>query len=602
MNAESSKATAKDRHDRLLAMRAKRKLLDDDTVEAAIEDVDNSGLVPLLQDFVHLGLGRPRKLTLRALLIGFHLCTQITGGKIILERVTDILFFRLQPQMHQRLDLPDYPDHDKGFEAGYAVVRRLFHAMREAMDPSPLPANKRLTREEAQRLAAEADPELLAAREHRLALFTEFVLDASVSPVRPLMEALTDGSLALDATPVRTYARGRKTGGPELATDPDAGWYVREGDHRDPDTIPTAEATRPADKPAKRQPPKQGRRKPSLKKKAKYLFGYDAALAVTRDARHDDVLLADNTPNPDVLPALVLGVSLDKPGHRPAYNGLKILSRLRERGYRPGYLAGDLAYNNSDPTEWQLPVRALGYKPVYDYRVDQLGQQAGANGAIMVEGTWYCPSMPQPLIDATKDLYAERIDRETWIKRIEARKPYRLMPKEHEDAEGYQRMMCPAEAGKAQCPIKPRSFGRGIHLPLVDPEPSPVGPVKVCRQRSVTIAPTEGAKHWQALEYGDEEWRKVYFRLRNSVEGFNGFAKSPLAEAIEAAGSRRIRGIAAQTILLAFQLAHANRRKIREWVETLALNGQPPRKRTRRRRRTEPPRRWTPTGFLAPTG
>jgi len=33
--------------------------------------------------------------------------------------------------------------------------------------------------------------------------------------------------------------------------------------------------------------------------------------------------------------------------------------------------------------------------------------------------------MPQPLIDATKDLYAERIDRETWTQRITARKAYR---------------------------------------------------------------------------------------------------------------------------------------------------------------------------------
>ncbi|GGO98778.1 hypothetical protein [Wenjunlia tyrosinilytica] len=602
MGADTSAGTVKDRHERLLAMRAERKLLNDEEVEPAIEDVDNSSLVALLQEFVHLDRGRPRKLTPRTLLIGLYLSTQITGGKVILELVTDILFFRLSPQMRQRLTVPDYPDHDQGFEAAYAVVRRLFHAMRAAIDPSPLPANKRLSREEAQRLAADGDPELLAAREHRLALFTEFVLDASVRPLRGLMNELSDGSLAVDATPIRTFARGRKTNGPELSTDPDAGWYVREGDHRDPDTVPVAEAMRPAAKGKKGPKPKKGRRKkPLLKKRAKYLFGYDAAFAVTRDARHDGVLLEDNTPNPDVLPALVLGVALDKPGQRPAYNGLKILSRLRERGYKPGYLAGDLAYNNSEPNEWQLPVRALGYKPVYDYRVDQLGQQAGAHGAIMVEGTWYCPSMPQPLIDATKELCDERIDRENWLQRIEARKPYRLMPKEHEDADGYQRMMCPAEAGKAQCLIKPHTLGRGIHLPLVDPEPSPAGPLKVCRQGSVTLAPISGAKDWQALEYGDEEWQKVYFRLRNSVEGFNGYAKNPLGEGIEAADSRRIRGIAAQTILLAFQLAHVNRRKIKEWVETLALDGQRPRKRTHHRRRTKPLGRWTPTGYLAPT-
>ncbi|MFK0023482.1 hypothetical protein [Streptomyces sp. NPDC090798] len=36
------------------------------------------------------------------------------------------------------------------------------------------------------------------------------------------------------------------------------------------------------------------------------------------------------------------------------------------------------------------------YKPVYDYRADQLGKQAETAGAILVEGRWYCPSMPNP--------------------------------------------------------------------------------------------------------------------------------------------------------------------------------------------------------------
>jgi hypothetical protein len=66
----------------------------------------------------------------------------------------------------------------------------------------------------------------------------------------------------------------------------------------------------------------------------------------------------------------------------------------------------------------------------------------------------------------------------------------------------------------------------------------------------MTLAPEEGANHWQALEYGDEQWQKIYFRLCNSAEGFNGFAKRPLAEAIGASRSRPIRGLAAQTILL----------------------------------------------------
>ncbi|MFF4208827.1 hypothetical protein ACFYZE_05490 [Streptomyces sp. NPDC001796] len=124
-------------------------------------------------------------------------------------------------------------------------------------------------------------------------------------------------SIGIDATPIRTFSRGRRSNGPELATDPDAGWYVRDGDHRDPD-VPVADAMRPLP-PARKGKAKipECQKKTSLRKK--YLFGYDAHLIVTRDAEHDAVLLADGTPSPDVLPSLVLGVSLDKPGHRPGH-------------------------------------------------------------------------------------------------------------------------------------------------------------------------------------------------------------------------------------------------------------------------------------------
>jgi hypothetical protein len=49
----------------------------------------------------------------------------------------------------------------------------------------------------------------------------------------------------------------------------------------------------------------------------------------------------------------------------------------------------------------------------------------------------------------------------------------------------------------------------------------------------------------------------------------NGYAKTDAFEGIEHADNRRVRGIAAQTLLLAFQLAHANERKINAWFATL---------------------------------
>ena len=41
--------------------------------------------------------------------------------------------------------------------------------------------------------------------------------------------------------------------------------------------------------------------------------------------------------------------------HRPTYNGLEILNRLRERGYKPGPRADHPAHKNSEPEDWQLP-------------------------------------------------------------------------------------------------------------------------------------------------------------------------------------------------------------------------------------------------------
>lgn len=108
--------------------------------------------------------------------------------------------------------------------------------------------------------------------------------------------------------------------------------------------------------------------------------------------------------------------------------------------------------------------------------------------------------------------------------------------------------------------------GKGIHLPLADPQASPVSPPKICTQLSVTIPPEVGAKHAQDLPYGSTEWARVYHRLRNSIERFNGFAKNDNHEAIERSQRRRVRGIAAQTILLGY------RRNARE-LRVLDLDG-----------------------------
>ncbi|MEU3338484.1 hypothetical protein [Streptomyces sp. NPDC006668] len=577
------------RHARIARLRSQRALVPDPEAAEIRDEVADSGLIEEIEPLVTRRTGCPCKLPVEALLVGMSLASARNGGVVTFTAVTDLLFFSLSEPMREHLGLRRYPDHDRGFEAAYAAVRRRLHSILEAIDPSPLPKNHRLARRHAEKLMAKADPDELARKRTLMIKLANLILAMSLREAMPLLEDRWNGSVCVDATVIGTYAKGLAPNSPVTATDPDAAWYVRTTKHKDPLALD--------DLALDRQDKKSARLLKKAERIKKSLFGYDASLVIARDPSRNGVPLSDGSADPDVVPALVIAFSVDKPSHRPGRVAVEALQQIDDSLPR-GYLAGDRAYNDQKPENFQLPIRAMGYEPVYDYAKDQLGVQAGFAGAELVEGNWYCPSMPEELKEATKDLINEKIDKQTWINRIRARAAYLFMPKQRPDAEGHRRVMCPAEANRTQCPLKAYTLGRGIHLPLVDPVPSPAGSPPCCSQKTVTVPPEAGAGLWQPLQYGSEAWQRVYFRLRNSVEGINGYAKDPLYERLEDAGTRRIRGIAAQTLLLAFQLAHANRRKLRAWADSIALHDDRPRRRPTRRRKTKPLGTWTPKGYV----
>lgn len=155
----------------------------------------------------------------------------------------------------------------------------------------------------------------------------------------------------------------------------------------------------------------------------------------------------------------------------------------------PGHFVSDRAYlPHSKPEDLALPLRASGYKLVFDYdrTAIDLGVQASNGGAVLVDGTWYCPSMPEPLQDAsihhlvTPRTSPEWIDAETYAQRIEQRARYELHVKERADDEGYVRRQCPAvgQSATVSCSRRephaksvdrPRASGRreaGTGLPV----------------------------------------------------------------------------------------------------------------------------------------
>ncbi|GAA3161158.1 hypothetical protein GCM10010466_60130 [Planomonospora alba] len=282
------------REAQLAVLRSRRHPYTDADLEHAVHLVAVSGAAALLTPLLARSCGRPRLLTVEGLLAGLFLCALERPNAVHLSRVTDVLHFSIPEPWRRRFGVKDRSDDSCGFEAAYAVVRRLFDAVLACVGSSPLPRNRRLPAETAAALRSQADAAALAGRAELLRVVVNGIVEASLDPVRPVLDRHWDGSIGIDATPVATYARGTKTGAPHTATDPDAGWYVREGDHRAPDTAPDGSAAAPAEPPptprrtagrrtaGKRATGAKQQRKQRLLKR---LFGYSATATTSSASR-----------------------------------------------------------------------------------------------------------------------------------------------------------------------------------------------------------------------------------------------------------------------------------------------------------------------------
>ena len=185
------------------------------------------------------------------------------------------------------------------------------------------------------------------------------------------------------------FSRGPSRRAGLCASDPDGGWYVREGDHRE-------------------------REDDKGKPLRKLAWALEATIATTARPPHAE----------PACPNLAIGLAMTRPGEDPGGTGARVLASAAARGHKTGWLGYDRACTQALPGRFHLPARALGYSPVMDYRDDQLGIQASTGGAILVEGTWYCPALPGPLITATTELRGHAITRELYDQQITARACY----------------------------------------------------------------------------------------------------------------------------------------------------------------------------------
>ena len=501
----------------------------DQTAAFAARLIDRSGKAPVIEAALAHRTGRPRPLPVRALLTAL-LCLALDDRPLFLTDATRLLFCQLPQTSRRLLGVPGTATTERAFLAAYRRVRYCFGAICSVMDPSPLPKNRRLTEQDLKARTRPMTPGQAEAARGRLEAFLNALTEASISALTDDELGAYDGCTGLDATPVPLFSRGpsRRTG--LCASDPDGGWYVREGDHRE-------------------------REDDKGKPLRKISWALEATIAT----------MARPPGAPPAHPDLAIGLALARPGEDPGGTGARVLASAAARGHKTGWLGYDRAYTAALPGRFQLPARALGYRPVMDYRIDQLGIQANTGGAILVEGTWYCPALPEPLITATTRLRDHAITRDLYGQQITARCPYQLKRKDGPDADGYQRLSCPAAGTRPRliCPLRPASLTPRDGRPKVLQPPAE--PPRICTQTAITIAPDIGARYRQDLPYGSPAWHNTYATLRNTIEGLNGYAKDPAHQALAQPARRRVRGIAAQSLFTALLLMAANIRKIRAW-------------------------------------
>lgn len=526
--------------------------------------------------------GRPETFPMKALLVAMVLCVA-TSQPLLVTSMTDVLFFQISPAMRGLLGVPDPPGplDLRGRAACYRNVRTRLHTLLDLVDPSVLPKNRRLEPAAfeaavALRRAMRSEGEC-EIRRQRLTWFINQILEASYRMLPREYRRQWRGSVAVDATVVRTFARPerrtqRRKGGPKgmvlkYSADPDAAWYHREPDARDEDASPSTHS----------------------------VWGYEMTIVV---AGTDD---PDGEP---AIPSIVVGMApLHRPGHEPGQNAVIALGSVNARGHHAGYLAADRAYSGAKSENFQLPARSLGYRLVLDYKDNQLGVHASFGGFLQIEGNWYCPSIPEVLINATIDYRNAVIDEDLYRARLDERWLYRARQKQSPDGEGHMRMQCPAAGHPmARCELKAASVTLGTRGKLRIPVRAEVraNPPQCCSQSSVIIPPEAGAKLHQDLLFGSPKQEAIYASLRNSVEGFNGYVKDGAHEALDDHERRRLRGVAAQSVLSAFLVFSANLRKVASFLAEQAAVAAGTVRRLPRRRSTQSLETWRPDSSNLP--
>ncbi|MHC2850522.1 hypothetical protein ACUXOC_001995 [Corynebacterium mucifaciens] len=516
-----------------------------------IDVVDDSGVIDLIEHWTEQdgigvgGVGRPREIPIRSVLV-LMVMLAIDNQPMHLTKARDIICDRATDNALKTLGFPTRDETDykslRGRKQWYDKLWHAYHAILRVVDPFPeMSYKRRLTKEEYAELIATRNPNLVEARRQRLTLFNNRLIMAAAKLIGEEEFNRWTGDVAVDGTPIKAANIGTSRASKRVSSEPDAGWYVREGDHNGSQE----------DDPYKT------------------MWAYEATLAVMTFGKTDDE-----------MPSLLLGMALDKPGHNIGTRAQDALSHIIDDPDLPkGYFIGDRAYlPNSKPENLAIPLRLAGYKMMGDQRGDSLGFRMHYQGADLIDGTWYLAGMPKKLIEAGVDFHAGAISEAEFVSRIEKRKPFELRIKTVTE-DGTTVFYNPANYGKYTTVLlpgvkRPENFA-DTAVKVFDkdlpPKSQRTGLLK--GNKTLRIPIEIGAKYaQQGPAWATKEWASIYHRGRNTVESRNDLLKSGRYSSIGDQTTRMIRGFAANAVFVALGAVSVNIGLIKRYLHRLVIN------------------------------
>jgi hypothetical protein len=426
-----------------------------------------------------------------------------------------------------------------------ATYRQFSHAHRtmlSAIDPAPVPSFKGVAEDDrAAHLKAVREGIDTKAAEARL----QRVLDALVESSIPERYKASSRSLAVDWTDHETWSRPRAKDDPQPANDPTASWGH-----------------------AKRNAPGA---------KNHLFFGYYAQVAtMVKEERGPSV------------PELVRRIAFDSPRTDPPGAMATTLLRAYAAGVLPGDVLADCGYSNRDPQTFASPLRRAGASLVMDLHPTDRGPRGTHEGAIVSNGSLYCPAAPTAFLELGP-LARGATDEETRVhdERAAELSRYKLGRVSSTDGDGAHRVMCPAVMKKCRCPLRPESMALDYtHPEVVSP---PEEPPSCCTQKTISVPVRIDAKRRQKHAYPSRAHRFSYNRRTASERTFSWF-QDPASGGIRR-GWSRLFGRAPNALVYALcavvhnvrlALAHEDREK--EAARRAAMGLGPLGRRRRRRR------------------